>query len=593
MPNTQPGFNPAYSTISFINLGGLNIILQNTECIFERLELVENVNDIFPSGVIIVKDFKDIVTRIKENKIDTVQIGFSDRAEVWDLDITSVSYINNAASDSDDTLVGIYVSNKYYKKTQTTSLNAILHSDKPKVERITDFISNITAQIGGIKGIIDETSNYVLYRPINTIDERQESVSDNSIEYLNYLSTYATDLVYNTPNFMFWTNFDGTINFKHFYNNLQDDPEFGNIDGNVRRIAVYNGDSVIQKLSDGKVYRKAYYYGTNPAYQYIAKNYYYVNKIPKIVDIIPSGLTGDNLKSYIYGSLAYQFQDEGQKYNVEAYSNIGGTFGILPGSDQIFYNHKWGYFDGGDSINDASYHTHIGQDFGTFQKYASIDFMGHSGYFPYVDNTEMWKNMFDITAVHPDFPNSGTPVGSATNLQKVINIRYANLIGSSGSQEDRLQELRKIELQNFISYVLCCMGDPNQDDCFFAVLQRAEIDNTKGFTNTSRFMYRYKWTKIDFDAPKGSCGPSGACGACGGCGGGTLSFHQLENWGLDSFGSSSFQDETWAINLNERGLTGGKHMSCQICCWKSQAQPKMNWHLWSNLTARQGEICIR
>ena len=31
----------------------------------------------------------------------------------------------------------------------------------------------------------------------------------------------------------------------------------------------------------------------------------------------------------------------------------------------------------------------------------------------------------------------------------------------------------------------------------------------------------------------------------------------------------------------------------KICCWKSHVQTKMNWHLWSNFTERQQEICIR
>ncbi len=30
----------------------------------------------------------------------------------------------------------------------------------------------------------------------------------------------------------------------------------------------------------------------------------------------------------------------------------------------------------------------------------------------------------------------------------------------------------------------------------------------------------------------------------------------------------------------------------KICCWKSQVQPKMNWHLWSNLTERRGRFVL-
>ena len=57
MANTDGRYNPAYSTIKTILLGSLNITRQNTECVFDKLELVENVNDVFPNGVLIVKDF--------------------------------------------------------------------------------------------------------------------------------------------------------------------------------------------------------------------------------------------------------------------------------------------------------------------------------------------------------------------------------------------------------------------------------------------------------------------------------------------------------------------------------------------------------
>jgi hypothetical protein len=71
MANTQSQYNPAYSTIKAIYLDDesipsttvrLNILRQNTECQFERIEFVENVNDIFPNGVLIVRDTKDIVS---------------------------------------------------------------------------------------------------------------------------------------------------------------------------------------------------------------------------------------------------------------------------------------------------------------------------------------------------------------------------------------------------------------------------------------------------------------------------------------------------------------------------------------------------
>ena len=126
MPNTQSNFNPAYSTIKAIFLSPtlpeelsdsnntlLKITVQNTQCRFERLELVENVNDVLPSGAVMVKDTNDIETYIAANKIKYVIIQFFD-GKRWNGEITSVSYMNNAASDTEETLVVINFTNLYY-----------------------------------------------------------------------------------------------------------------------------------------------------------------------------------------------------------------------------------------------------------------------------------------------------------------------------------------------------------------------------------------------------------------------------------------------------------------------------------------------
>jgi hypothetical protein len=195
---------------------------------------------------------------------------------------------------------------------------------------------------------------------------------------------------------------------------------------------------------------------------------------------------------------------------------------------------------------------------------------------PFLDSPDMWKNMFDVTPIHPDYPDNDEVAGDATNLQKVMDIRYDVFSGGAAGASaaaGRLEEIRKIEAQNFVMYSLCCMG--KKEDCFFAVLQRYEPDNTYyGVTcapdptlpGSAKF-YRYKWNKILFEPGHegvtcGTCGSSGASGVatggqCGGAAGCTTYSHQLEKWCLDpSTKSSPTQDDTWAINLNERGLSG-------------------------------------
>ena len=82
MPNTDNRFNPAYSTIQKIILksstedSAKNLIINetNTEnnkvCRFERIEMVENINDLCPSGVILVSDLADVVSHIAKNKLE-------------------------------------------------------------------------------------------------------------------------------------------------------------------------------------------------------------------------------------------------------------------------------------------------------------------------------------------------------------------------------------------------------------------------------------------------------------------------------------------------------------------------------------------
>jgi hypothetical protein len=564
MPNLEKSFNPAYSTIKSIFLQNddgsesVNILIQNSECVFERIEFVENVNDVLPNGVLVVKDTKDILSRIKEFKINKIQILFFD-GKKWDLIITSASYINNAASDTEENFVGIYFSNSYYTKYQKASLNQLLKIKKPSVFLIHDLIDTIRKNaFDGATGYSTKTTNYALYRPLATVENRDEYVNEDPFMYLNYLSSGAVSEVTKNPDFMFWTGFDGSVNFKSFSNNPTLDPTFTTLQTDFRYLGIMEGDSVIQKLSDGKFYRKIYFYSTDPGYQFISKNYFYIRKTPKILDVIPPGITGATaISQYVANSLIYQYQDEGQKYNIEIIDH-GNSAYALPGANQLMYTNHWGFYDGLDSM-DSSYHTHIGKEFGTQNQYASLNLMGDTGYMQYVDNTEMWKNMFDLTAVHPNYSGQTGSVanvgGTGTKLQKVLDIRYNNFLSTIGATADRLSKIRNIEVQNFIMYSLCCMGKKNEDQSFFAALTEYQLDTvTNQPTTVEGNFYRYKWNKINFES---FYGPSGPCGGSGASGSTAYYFHQLEKWAyVPSEASSATQDDSWAINLNERGLTG-------------------------------------
>ena len=592
MANRSPRFNPAYSTISSIILYSssatgqpIDITKQNIECLFERIEMVEDVTDLLPKGVILVQDKLDIVSRLLQYKIDRIKIEFFNK-NFWIFEITGVSYLNNAASDTEQNFVGIYFTNLYYTHIQKKSLVKNLNLKHPEVFKVNDFVkevikkdlqtamNDVTYAVGsgfntsnfGITGYNDSASNYILYKPLNTISTREQVTSDNSLQYLNYVSEYSVGDKQKTnesisnvglPNFMLWTEFDGSVNFKYFYRVPSNDPSFSTIDRDFRNLAIYDGDDVIRRFNDRKDYRKCYAYVTNPSFQFLSKNFYYIRKTPKFLDSVPSNLPMDGVSygNYTTTALTFQFQDEGQKYNIEIVGSSGATYAIEQ-ADQLIYDKKCGFYDSLNTVNEENFINHLSNNPGIEKNIANLTFMGLTGIMPFIDSTDIWKNMFDMTEIHPHYPNhlennNISIGGTASNLSKVMKIRYDAFKHTIGNEESRLEKIRKIELQNFVMYSLCCMG--KEEDSFFAALLKYEIDNKATQTLNDAKKYRYQWSKIKFNSPYGASGPTGASGYSGS----TYYFHELEKWELDaSLQSGLTQDDSWAINLNERGLSG-------------------------------------
>ena len=179
----------------------------------------------------------------------------------------TVIYVNNAGSDSDDTIVAINFTNQYYKYFSTNSLNSLLQIKKPKVFHVNELVEQLRFTFGANSGWNDSASNYFLYKPLSPYNSGEESVPDNAIEMFNYLSTGAVDK-FGEPNFIFWTGMAGDVNFKSFKRNIADDASYASMDGDVRNVGIFKGDAVIQKLSDKKKYRNAYFVASNPVSQY-------------------------------------------------------------------------------------------------------------------------------------------------------------------------------------------------------------------------------------------------------------------------------------------------------------------------------------
>ena len=141
--------------------------------------------------------------------------------------------------------------------------------------------------------------------------------------------------------------------------------------------------------------------------------------------------------------------------------------------------------------------------------------MGVTGYMPFTDTPDMWQNMFDTTEIHPNYPDnyndtSSYTEGNKTNLQKVMNVRFATFQNNLVNSQNRVEQLRQIELQNFVMYSLCCMGIKDEEESFFAELEAYEEDNDVTViqpTDPVIKKWRYRWRELKFDGIYGETGP--------------------------------------------------------------------------------------
>ena len=519
LENVDGSIGGIVPTISF------NIIKKNTQCEFNRLELQDNAFDLFPVGALIVKDLSDIVSFIDVNGINSIKILFEDQS-ILNCIITSVTYVNNAASNTERKIVSINLSNSFYVYSQQNSLIKDMNMVKPKLFTIDGLISYISKNIldGKFKNTVptlrncDATSNYILYRPLNPDGENIEYPSDDMFQYMLYASSMAVnglgsgvaDVKLNSPKYLFWTEFGNFINLKYFtesplYEYINKSTTGKKTDTRALRYAVYDGDAPQQKFKNqnggsDQFYKKIYIYRNDPILQFVSKNYYYLRVVPSFLDelsfantpgrnrtrgIQPAGFNNINIKQEMLRDLSSLQLDDGSKYNLEFIGSNGPINGITAGAMEIKYDKHWGYYGQYVNQNKNVSDSLLSSEFGSSDLYSSINFMGLSGAMNYVDSQEMWKNMFDFTPVHPNTPleASGITNPALFNLQKIIDIRYDSLKGNTFLNPN-LEIIRKVENENFIMYALCCMG-LDDEESFFALLTNYSLNPVAGNYNNS------------------------------------------------------------------------------------------------------------
>jgi hypothetical protein len=330
----------------------IELMKNNKFCQFERIELEESINNIFPTGALIIRDTSDILTYIAENEIKSIIVSMGDlddtTSEKYEWSITSITYANNAVSEIDQTFVVIYFTNKLFQESQgksfydeivygtdsegevtatPTSLWDISYPfvttpehiiktygyrsvfSKPLFNKRDSDGNEITLKGCGINNNIKnnfEPKNAVLFRPKIADATRQEQYQTNIISYLNYIFTYAVSSPLGSnqlkPYYMFWTDFTNCLNYKFFdlRSDLKTDLYKFDLDPadpyHIQPYGVYDSPDVQRLLKDvdGEEIecKKIYVLVTNPATSIINKNYYYIRDSPSYMEIPSFGISG-------------------------------------------------------------------------------------------------------------------------------------------------------------------------------------------------------------------------------------------------------------------------------------------------------------
>lgn len=546
-------YNPFHSKIKNIYLGdidGLNITKKNNFCQFEKIEFSESLLDVYPQGGLLVRDLSDIMTYMNSNEWKYITIEYEDTPTVSYF-ITNYSYVNNAASSNEENLVIINFSNYLFALAQNTSVSEVLTAQYPQVYKIDEFFKdNLIPAINDIipdpytkiefKNDDVSTSNYMVYRPINPLDNKEDISSENIVQYMYYISSLACEYTNELPRFLMWTGFDNSINLKYIPTDITDDTNY-DANHDDRLYAVYEGDTPNITKQD-KIYKKIYQFTSNPATQYYNRKYYYTRITPKILNTNSTNLEQEVL---LFG---HQYLDNGSKYDVEIITT-DGVVNDLPFSQGISsfeYKNFYGYYIKHDVDNNFRDSSLLSMEYGVRDLYENRSFLSAGAPYPFIDNAEMWKNVYDLTPLDPNIGSQERDVrGQKTNLQKIYEIRDA-------TKYKRIKSdlIKDIEKQNFILYVLCCVKplEDEQEETFFACLTGWAPDSTniKTGQHGENLIYRYTWKRLEIKLTDTN----------------PTNFTYFSNpesmsrWDYSDEQSVANDINTWAINLNERTNLG-------------------------------------
>jgi hypothetical protein len=415
---------------------------------------------------------------------------------------------------------------------------------------------------------------------------------------------------------------------KYAFNKDNTDP------GKVEAYAVYNSDDIGRsfKIEEQDVIcKKVYVMITNPSHSIVDKNYYYIRSSPIYLEQSSHELSGsvsdvERLMSPYLSEAANTTLTTITTYTTNDSPGVTYAFRVESKKDSNLVNLPdqgfWGY------AKDFNIHNvttvNITDAVGSYEntlnyieatplglRDAYFTEAGEQPLYPFNDNRYIWQFQYDLTRTHPniirgssggqttisekDFfkdirdileaPSSGSDESDISSdllrnelkritLNKVMEAKYTAMQEQEFYDNHRRVLLEKVEKENFVANVLCCIGREivDKEDWFFAKItgfaeDRRQIlkPNLEPEVASLNNAWIYSWKRLE-------PGP-----VIGGLTGGTASKVEIQasmhsmfhGWTMSTcYGSTGMPTDsditnmiqgkgftgisTWAVNLNER-----------------------------------------
>jgi hypothetical protein len=562
----------AYSnvSISYINIKHYrtNVILrivdaENSRGFFEQLILEESIENIIPSGTLLIRDHGDFLADFNPSGKDSIYMKLDiDGSSILlgndeDKSNQYIVYQANRVTDTADrtqpNLIALkFIHVSYFlndrrpiffeEEMKLISVGASGGFDNPGEQSpITpDWMFNIVNTFfPDEKHILEPTSNYAWLKPKNPVCPSGRKLDQsNLLNTINYLTESAVDID-GRPKFFFWKDFNG-VNFRTYDSLIKDETvavfKHGNIDAkyavfkipNVIKIDSVNFNPAISFMEmENNGAFLSYYERIDPDFE----NPYFT-----FLDH-SKGHTARNIEYAINKPISktgkYLFEDPGldvgfwtstptkpdlldpfKNIAFDVFPIVGGTFSSSISPKRFYDDQKWGYLDYkyfNSYFNEPSYSLYSEQG-NTLQSNTS----SRRSY-------TQWQSMFDIEELNPidskieQNPNFDPGLEESPENPKTITVKkniaqlFIDIKNGISAAAQEYYDLRNLkEKWNIFKYNVCCIND--KDEEFYALIVGAtalDSSTVEVFDAPEKAKaFQYAWKEVEF-VPKEYIGVSG------------------------------------------------------------------------------------